>query len=203
MRRIKIGIVDYGVGNHASVWYSLQKLGYRCSVSEETEVLRNTDLLILPGVGAFPTAMTALHDRGLVDFLQQQAREEQPILGICLGMQLLVEASYENHLTAGIGLIPGKVVPLGLSQWHIGWNTLELIQKDPIMALSNGKSFYFNHSYVYQGPSEYQICIARQKKMIPAVIRMGKVLGMQFHPEKSQEAGRQLLKNVIEGLCHA
>lgn len=206
MSRITVGIVDYGLGNHASVLNSLRSLGYRCFVSEDVEVLNQADMLLLPGVGAFPAAMTALHMRGLDVYLQGQARERRPIMGICLGMQLMAEASYEHSLTAGLGLIPGEVVSLssiGQLQWHIGWNTLELIKDDPLLALSDGQSFYFNHSYVYQGPPEYQVCVVRQSSAFPVVIRKGKVLGLQFHPEKSQGPGHQLLKNVIEGLCRA
>lgn len=203
MSRLTVGIVDYGVGNHASVWRSLHGLGYRCRVSKEAEALNRTDLLLLPGVGAFSAAMAALQRHGLVEFLQQMAHEQRPILGICLGMQLLAEASHEHCLTAGLGLIPGEVVALGESQWHIGWNTLELIQDDPLLRLSDGQSFYFNHSYTFQGAAEFQVCVARQEKAFPVVIRKGKILGLQFHPEKSQGPGRQLLKTVIEGLCRA
>lgn len=205
MSKLTVGIVDYGSGNHASILSSLRGLGYRCVVSDEIEVLNKSDLLLLPGVGAFPPAMDALNNKGLVEYLQRQAREQRPILGICLGMQLLAEASYEHCLTSGIGLIPGEIVALssiGPLQWHIGWNTVEVIQDDPLLRLSDGQAFYFNHSYVYQGPKEYQICVVRQKNIFPVVIRKENVVGIQFHPEKSQGAGRQLMGTVIEGLTN-
>jgi imidazole glycerol-phosphate synthase subunit HisH len=198
-----VGIVDYGMGNHASVMHSLRNLGLRVRVSAETEVLSNTNILILPGVGAFPSAMQALHQRGLVDYLQNYARQQRPIIGICLGMQLLASASHEYHYTVGLDLIPGEVVPLSQSKWHIGWNTMECLQTDPLLQASDGQAFYFNHSFTYQGPEEYQRCISRHSQPLVSVIRRGSVVGLQFHPEKSQAAGRELLKNLITGLVHA
>lgn len=203
MSRITIGIVDYGVGNHASVWRTLHTLGYRCRISDEVGVLDAANLLLLPGVGAFPPAMAALHARGLPTYLQEQAHRQRPILGICLGMQLLADASHENGLTTGLGLIPGEVVPLVEPRWHIGWNTIERVRPDPLLQASDGQSFYFNHSYTYSGPEEFQVCRSQLGRSFPVVIRRGKVIGLQFHPEKSQEAGRQLLRQVIEGLCDA
>lgn len=203
MSRTTIGIVDYGVGNHASVWRTLHTLGYRCRISDEPAVLDAANLLLLPGVGAFPPAMAALNARGLSAYLQEQARHKRPILGICLGMQLLAEASHENDFTAGLGLIPGEVVPLIEPRWHIGWNTIEQVRPDTLLETSIGQTFYFNHSYTYSGPEEFQVCRSRQGKYFPVVIRRGNVIGLQFHPEKSQSAGRQLLRQVIEGLCNA
>lgn len=201
MKRRTIGIVDYGVGNHASVWRALHSLGYRCRVSSEPEVLSQTDLLLLPGVGAFPTAMEALHRHDLVGYLQEQARADRPIVGICLGMQLMADASSELRPTAGLGLIPGQVVAFEQARWHIGWNSIEVVRDDPLLRPSDGQSVYFNHSYVFQAPAEYQVCVARLAETFPIGIRRGNLLGLQFHPEKSQSAGRQLLRNVIEGLC--
>lgn len=203
MSCITVGIVDYGMGNHASVIHSLRDLGFRVRVSAEPEVLDGTDVLVLPGVGAFPAAMQALHQRGLVSYLQQRAREQRPIVGICLGMQLLASASHEFEYTTGLGLIPGEVVPLTGAKWHIGWNTLECVDADTLLQASDGQAFYFNHSFCYQGPIEYQVGLTRHPGPFGSVIRRGNVVGIQFHPEKSQEAGRTLLKNVITGLTHA
>lgn len=203
MKRRTIGIVDYGVGNHTSVWRSLHELGYRCRISHDPEVLDGTRLLVLPGVGAFPSAMSALHARGLVPYLTERARSGHPIIGICLGMQLLCEASHENGLTAGIALIPGQIVPLAQPRWHIGWNTIDVTRPDPIFSRSDGQSFYFNHSYIYQGPPEYAVAVTRVGPSFPSIIRKANTVGIQFHPEKSQAAGRQLLHDVIEGLCNA
>jgi len=195
-----VGIVDYGMGNHASVTHSLRDLGYRVRISKDKAALDAVDVLILPGVGAFPSAMAALHQHGLVTYLQEQSRRQRPIIGICLGMQLLASASYEHEYTVGLDLVPGEVVPFPAKSWHIGWNTLECIQKDPLLQLSDGQAFYFNHSFKYEGPVEYQACVARHPDAFAAVIRRGSVIGLQFHPEKSQIAGKALLKNMIAGL---
>lgn len=198
-----IGIVDYGVGNHASVWRACQALGYRCRVSSDPAVLDATDALLLPGVGAFPAAMAALHAHDLVGYVQARARHGKPLVGICLGMQLLADASTEHGVTAGLGLIPGQVVPLDRARWHIGWNSIEVVNGDVLLAPSDGESVYFNHSYVFNAPPEYQACLARLDDRFVVGVRRGNMVGLQFHPEKSQAAGRALLRNVVEGLCRA
>ncbi len=197
MSYITVGIVDYGMGNHASVIHCLRNLGFRVRLSADPNVLNNTDVLIIPGVGAFPAAMQALHEKGLVDYLKQQAREQRPIIGICLGMQLLASASYEYEFTTGLDIIPGEVVAMDGAKWHIGWNTLECIDSETSLKLSHGEAFYFNHSFHYKGPLEYQEALTRLPNPFPSVIRRAMVVGIQFHPEKSQEAGSLLLKNLI------
>ncbi len=199
--RRTIGIVDYGVGNHNSVWQSLHGLGYRCRVSADPEVLSATDLLVLPGVGAFGAAMEALHRHDMADYLGEQSRAGKPIVGLCLGMQLLADASLEHGFTAGLGLIPGRVEPLDQARWHIGWNGIEVVGDDPLFRPSDGKSMYFNHSYVFRAPVEYQACLARLDAPFPVGVRRANMVGLQFHPEKSQGPGQELLRNVIEGLC--
>lgn len=201
-RRTTVGIVDYGVGNHASVWRGLQTLGFRCRVSHDPDILKATDVLLLPGVGAFPQAMSALHHRGLVDYIQDEARRGTPLIGICLGMQLLADCSHEFGVTAGLGLVPGQVLPLRSPQWHIGWNTIEVAPEMTFLQASDGHSFYFNHSYILDTPPEYRACIARLGAPITVGVRRGNVVGFQFHPEKSQQAGRMLLQQTIEALCH-
>ena len=201
MSRRTIGIVDYGMNNLASVWRALHGLGYRCRVSDDIEALSEADLLLLPGVGAFPAAMAALRERGLVDYLQTQGRLGRPLIGICLGMQLMADVSTEHKLTAGLGLIPGRVDAFDHGRWHIGWNSMEVVRDDELIKPSDGQSFYFNHSYVFHAPTEYQIGVARLDDTIATVVRRDNIVGLQFHPEKSQHAGRQLLRNVIEGLC--
>lgn len=204
MNRKTIGIVDYGVGNHTSVLRTFQILGQRCRVTNDLEILAAADILVLPGVGAFPSAMAALHQFGLVDFLCELARQGKPIIGLCLGMQLLVDESLEHGTTAGLGLIPGTVRHLSSMDWHIGWNSLEMVRPDPIMSPSDGEPFYFNHSYVLDVPDAYQAAVSRVKKScFTAAVRRGNVVGLQFHPEKSQTAGKELLARLVEGLGHA
>lgn len=197
---VTVGIVDYGMGNHASVSHSLRDLGYRVRISKDQTTLDSVDVLVLPGVGAFPSAMAALHQHGLVTYLQDQSRRQRPIVGICLGMQLLASASHEHEYTTGLDLIPGEVTPFPNKSWHIGWNTLECLHQDPLLQSSDGQAFYFNHSFKYEGPMEYQAGVARHPEAFAAVIRRGSVIGLQFHPEKSQTAGKALLKNIITAL---
>jgi glutamine amidotransferase len=201
--RRTIGIVDYGVGNHASVWRAFHALDYRCRVSKDRDVLSECDLLVLPGVGAFPVAMSALFECGLVEYLRNQARAGKPMVGLCLGMQLLADSSLEHGFTAGLGIVPGHVVPLSPERWHIGWNSIEVVNGDELLAPSDGQSVYFNHSYVFNAPTEYQACVSRLGRLFTVGVRRGNVIGLQFHPEKSQGVGRSMLKAIVEGLCRA
>lgn len=203
MKDTTIGIVDYGMGNHASVAHSLRSLGFRVRASKDVAELDAVDALVLPGVGAFPAAMRALHEHGLVTYLQAQARLQRPIIGICLGMQLLASASHEHQYTVGLDLIPGEIIAFTNHGWHIGWNTLECTKKELMLQPSDGQAFYFNHSFYYTGPTEYKVAITRNPSEFTAVIKRGSVVGLQFHPEKSQATGRTLLKNLISGLVDA
>lgn len=198
-----MAIADYGVGNHASVVQTLRSLGFRVRVSTKADVLEAADVLLLPGVGAFPSAMQSLHEDGLIGLIQARARENRPILGICLGMQLLLTASHEHQYTSGLNLIPGEAVTLPKPRWHIGWNTVELSRPDPLLQPMDGQAYYFNHSFYYDGPAEYAACVSRHIAPFTSVIRRGRVVGVQFHPEKSQAAGRLLLRNLISGLADA
>ena len=198
-----IGIVDYGVGNYTSIQQAFQSLGYRCHPSNNPELLCDSDIIVLPGVGAYSAAVTSLHNSDLFEFLRERAAKGHPILGLCLGMQLLGNESREHGNTEGLGLIPGQVVPLDSAQWHIGWNTLEVMNGDNLLLPSNGESVYFNHSFILNTPSEYRICVARMEQSFTVGVRKDNVVGLQFHPEKSQTAGRNLLKNLVEGLTSA
>jgi imidazole glycerol-phosphate synthase subunit HisH len=201
--KITVGIVDYGVGNHASVRHALNDLGWRCRTSDEPAVLDGCDLLLLPGVGAFRPAIDAIRARFLDRYLIEQAERNRPLLGICLGMQLLAQASHEDGFTHGLGLIPGEVAGLPPPHWHIGWNTIEQVHADPLFKASDGQVFYFNHSYAYRGPIEFQICRSVAGEEFASAIRRDRIVGVQFHPEKSQAAGRALLRQLIGGLCDA
>lgn len=203
MRNITIGIIDYGMGNHASVVHSLQEIGFRVRVSKEPTQLDVADVFVLPGVGAFPAAMDALHKSGFVKYLQEQVQARRPLIGICLGMQLLASTSSEHENTVGLDFIPGEIIPFSDNNVHIGWNTLECNDNDSLLGLSDGKSFYFNHSFYYRGSPEYEIAIARHPSEFTAAIQRDNVVGLQFHPEKSQFAGKEMLKNLIIGLVNA
>ncbi len=199
----QIAIIDYGVGNQASVSRAFKALGYRCRISSDPEVLAQSDVIILPGVGAFPTAMAALHARRLVEFLLESAGRGKAIIGLCLGMQLLADKSTEHGVTAGLGLIPGTVVSLAPANYHIGWNTIEVVNEDKLLQPSDGELVYFNHSYIFEAPREYHICVSKLESSFVVGVRWRNVVGLQFHPEKSQIAGRKMLQNLVEGLTCA
>lgn len=202
-QRRTVGVVDYGVGNHASVWRAMHALGYRCRVTHDPVVLDSADLILLPGVGAFPAAMEAIGRRGLGDYLRARARDGKPLLGICLGMQLMADESLEFSQTAGLGLIPGRVLPLQQAGWHIGWNTFECVGPNPLLRPIDGQSVYFNHSFVFDAPVEYTVGLARLAQPFVVAVRRDNVVGLQFHPEKSQFAGLEALRLAIDGLCDA
>lgn len=203
MIRVKVGIVDYGMGNHSSVFQCIKALGHKVRITDVPEELSTCDVLILPGVGAFPTAMHEMHNRGLIELLLHEAKLNKPIIGICLGMQLMTEGSDEFGYNSGLSLIPGQVVALNEPRWHIGWNTLQVTRDTMVnegwLQSSEGESFYFNHSFVYEGPSEYCLGKASPQNNISlnVIIRRGNSIGLQFHPEKSQMPGRRLLGNLF------
>lgn len=201
-----IAIVDYGVGNLFSLCSSLQKLGLAAEVTGETARLRAADRIILPGVGAFGDARRKLDATGLVPVLREQALEK-PLLGICLGMQLLFDRGFEYGEHLGLGLVPGEVVALRgaladqrLKVPHMGWNSLRFRRDDPIFAHSkDGEYVYYVHSfYAAQcGPSTLADSSYGNVE-VPGVVRRGNVYGMQFHPEKSGDAGLRLLQAFSE-----
>ena len=198
--RLTVGIVDYGVGNHTSVLRCVRELGFRVRISSQQDQLDQSDVLLLPGVGAFPTAMERLHAIGLVGYLQQAAKLGRPLIGICLGMQLLTESSSELGYTPGLGLIPGAVEAIGDPRWHIGWNSLEVSDSQPLLHVSDGDVMYFNHSYAFQGPEAFVAARSRVYEggePLVAAIQRGSVWGLQFHPEKSQAPGLELLERLI------
>jgi glutamine amidotransferase len=197
-------IVDYGVGNLRSVQKALQHVGAPATISAdpaslEAAILDRSSGIVLPGVGAFGDGMRELRQRGLVAPLLQLARTQTPILGICLGMQLLFEGSEELGQHRGLGLLPGQVVrfPKGpLKVPHVGWNQLRLRQHPLLDGIADGAYAYFVHSY-YVAPGEPDDILATTDYGLEfaAVVGQDRVWGAQFHPEKSQEVGLQLLAN--------
>lgn len=206
MRRRVVGILDYKVGNLSSVQHALHALGYRSRVGSRPNDLEEIDCLILPGVGSFPCAMHGLRAEGMDQLVVERARQGKPILGICLGMQLLADNSIEVTATRGLGLIPGEVVPLPEQRWHIGWNAVHRVGADALFEAAEGQTFYFNHSYVFDAPPQFRTAMAQldaASAPFPIAVRRDNVAGLQFHPEKSQAAGRRVLTDLIEGLCSA
>ena len=201
-----IAIVDYGVGNLFSLSSSLKTLGLETEITRDADKLRAADRIILPGVGAFGDAKAKLDDTGLVPVLLEEA-ERKPFLGICLGMQLLFEESLEFGRWEGLGLIPGKVVPMegvipaDYKIPHIGWNALHFPQKDrhPLLGtVQEGDCVYFVHSFYATDCDEAVIATAEYGAELTAAVARGTVMGCQFHPEKSGDVGLNILRTFCE-----
>lgn len=204
----KITIIDYGMGNLHSVCGALTHEGIAYEVTSELSTIQQAEALLLPGVGAFPDAMKMLNETGLSEVIRDKCARGTPLLGICLGMQLLADSSDEVTFTEGLGLIHGvcqRIVAPGLKIPHMGWNDLTFDQPDcPLLqGLASGTYMYFVHSYRFHPENATESLAAHTLygEAIPALITNGKnVFGAQFHPEKSQEAGLMLLKNYYQTL---
>ena len=200
-----IAIVDYGVGNLFSLNCSLAAIGAEVTVTSDPAVLRKADHILLPGVGAFADAAQKLRSNGLDQVLVQLASQGKPLLGICLGMQLLFEKSYEYGEHTGLGLIPGQVVPMAgkipaeLKIPHIGWNALHICKTHPLLKhIREGDCVYFVHSYYAANCDEAVIATAEYGKDLTAAVAYRNVYGCQFHPEKSGPVGLAILKAFLE-----
>jgi glutamine amidotransferase len=203
-----VAVVDYGMGNRRSVQKALEHVGARVQLTGEHERLRAADGLVLPGVGAFPEAMRRLHASGLGELLSERVGEGVPLLGICLGMQLLFERSEELEPTPGLGLIAGRVRRLrcgGLRIPHIGWNEVRFERPCALTeALPGpGRPFYHVHSYVAD-PADPRTCAGSTEygERFATIVASDNVLGVQFHPEKSSADGLRMLGSFV-ALCAA
>ena len=194
-----IGIIDYGMGNLKSVKNALDKLSIDCVITNDKEVIRSVDALILPGVGAFKEAMDNLIKYDLVDVIKEES-QRKPFLGICLGMQLLFEKGFEVEVTDGLGLLKGKVVLMedDVKIPHIGFNRLEINKEDNL--LNNNMFMYYVHSYFVQEYDDNNLISYSNygNLKIPGVMRVGNIIGCQFHPEKSGYDGLYLLEKFKE-----
>ena len=200
-----IRIIDYGVGNLFSLRSSLRAIGIDADYTGNPAEIRKADKLILPGVGAFRDAREALRSTGLDRVVQEEAGKGKPLMGICLGMQMLFDRSYEYGEYEGLGLIPGEIVPMegripkDLPIPHIGWNELMLKQPSPLMKnTANGDYVYFVHSYYAETPAEYVIATTDYGVEMTAAVQKDNVSGCQFHPEKSGSVGERILKNFLD-----
>ena len=200
-----IAIIDYGVGNLFSLASSLKSLGLETKVTRDAAAIRAADHIILPGVGAFADAMAKLEATGLVPVIKQEV-EHKPLLGICLGMQLLFEKSYEYGEHAGLGFIQGEVCPLepdltdkSLKVPQIGWNALHIVKDDPLFQyIREGEYVYYVHSYYGKNCTESTLATSEYSIPVTGAVRAGKVYGTQFHPEKSGDTGLRILKAFAE-----
>jgi glutamine amidotransferase len=198
---IVIGIVDYHLNNLRSVQKAFEKAGMQSFISDNVHELQKAEKLVLPGVGAFGQAMENIRKLGLEKFLKEHAQAGQPLLGICLGMQLLFTKSYELGENDGLGLVKGevKLFPATVKVPHMGWNQIEIVQQSPILKNVEEKSFvYFVHSYFVEPKENVTLTRTEYGFQFSSIIQQKNIYGIQFHPEKSQTTGLQLLKNFSE-----
>ncbi len=197
-------VIDYDAGNTANVLRALKKIGVQAELSSDPTKILAASGLVLPGVGAYPAAMAELTKRGLVPVIKEAVAKGTPLLGICLGMQVLTELGLEHQETKGLGFIPGvcreikatKNMPVP----HMGWNNLTVKHESPLTDGLEGQSVYFVHSYFTDVPKEYIDVTADYGIDVPAMIHKDNVYGAQFHPEKSGDVGLGILKKFI-ALC--
>ena len=200
-----IAIIDYGVGNLFSLRSSLAKIGADALVTADPQVIAQADKLILPGVGAFADAAQKLRDSGLDAVIKAEAAAGKPIMGICLGMQMLFEKSYEYGEHEGLGLLKGSVVPMEgaipdkLKIPHIGWNALHFQRDSKLFQyIRENDCVYFVHSFYASGCEDSLIATAEYGKELTAAVEKGNVMGCQFHPEKSGDVGLNILRAFCE-----
>jgi glutamine amidotransferase len=198
-----IAIIDYGVGNLHSVQKAIEYVGGNAVVADDAQKILSADKVILPGVGAFKDGMDGLKERDLISVINRFVASGKPFLGICLGMQLLFEYSEEMGLHQGLGLLPGNVFSFRgerLKVPQIGWNQLDVVGEPTLLAdIPNGAYAYFNHS-LYALPQRQEHILAKTTYEIDfaSVVGSDNIYGVQFHPEKSQKVGLQILKNFVE-----
>ena len=194
-------IVDYGLGNLGSVIRGFARVGIETKISRDLDEIKNADSLILPGVGAFRDAINSLTDLELVQPIKDFVKSGKHMIGICLGMQLLYEKSYEHGEYEGLGLIEGDInfLDVDLKVPHMGWNNLKFEKDDEILKYINEDSYvYFVHSYFANSSNKELIAFAEYEKKIPGIVRKDNIYGLQFHPEKSGEVGENILKAYKE-----
>ena len=197
-----IAIIDYGVGNLFSLKCSFKAIGEEAVVTNDVKIINNADKIILPGVGAFGDAAKKLEESGMAEVLLKECQKGKPVMGICLGMQLLFDESYEFGNHKGLGLISGKIVPFEgkidkeFRIPQIGWNSLELYNNSPIFSdLNNGDYVYFVHSYFAECEKKNVIATSDYGIEFTAAVQKDNVFGCQFHPEKSGDVGMKILKS--------
>lgn len=200
-----IAIIDYGVGNLFSLSSSFRAIGADAVVTDDVQTIKNADRLVLPGVGAFGDAAKKLREHGLDQLILEEAASGKPLLGICLGMQMLFEKSHEYGIHDGLGLIPGEVVPMqgalpaNYKIPHIGWNALEFTKDSPLFRhIKNGDCVYFVHSFYAENCGESLIATAEYGRHLTAAVQKDNIFGCQFHPEKSGRVGLNILRAFCE-----
>jgi imidazole glycerol-phosphate synthase subunit HisH len=194
-----VALVDYGMGNRRSVEKALEHVGADVRRTGDHDAIRGARAVVVPGVGAFPEARSRLRDAGLDTLIAERAETGTPVLGICLGMQLLFEHSAEHEGAAGLGLLPGEVTPLEAPKLpHIGWNEVTMRNGSSLTrGLGERAAFYHVHSFVCRAASEDVVGEGEYGERFASIVQRGNVAGVQFHPEKSSRDGLALLRNFL------
>lgn len=195
-----IAIADYGIGNLRSVQKAFNKLGYDAIITGDKAVIESASHVVLPGVGAFADAINLLRTSGLEKIIIAEAKKGKPILGICLGMQLLFESSSESGFHEGLGLIKGKITRfnIDLKVPQVGWNSVKVAKSSKILNNVDGEYFYFVHSFCAAEINEDTCGITDYSVEFSSAVEKNNIFGVQFHPEKSGESGLKILKNFAE-----
>ena len=206
MKKKVLGLIDGQSGNIGSIKKAIRDLikekPYQLKVIQGSFIPNNFDKIILPGQGAFATLVSNLKKLKIINPLRQYLESDRPYLGICVGMQILSDEGYEDQITKGLGIIPGKIKKFSNKKLiipHMGWNTVSINKKDTIIKNNlNKKDFYFVHSYIYENINKENILgLTTYGKKFPSIINKGNIYGVQFHPEKSHKNGLKLIKNFI------
>ncbi len=207
MNKQNIVIIDYGVGNTHSVSNAISYLGYKkLKISDSEEQIKKADALILPGVGAYEEAIKNLRVRNLEDLLNEEVLvKKKPILGICVGMQMLSEGSEENGWHKGLNWMKGKVKKLELPEKfaipHVGWNNISIGNKEPMFnRIENDSNFYFDHSYYFDCADDIMAAWCDYGKKVTAAVQKDNIFGVQFHPEKSQTNGLKFFRGFLNSI---
>jgi len=201
-----IGIVDYNMGNLRSVYNAFEKIGKKVDIVKDMDKLKSYDKIFLPGVGAFGDAMKSLKETGMAEAILSFARSGKPLLGVCLGMQLLFDKSYEFGETKGLGLIEGEIVEFDRSKFqtrlkvpHMGWNEVFIQKNSPLLkGIADETYLYFVHSFHATCADEFIVAKTTYGYDFPSVVQKDNIFGFQPHPEKSHENGLKILKNFIQ-----
>ena len=202
MPALRLAVLDYGAGNLRSVEKALQRAGAEAVVTDSGEAAADADALVVPGVGHFGQCVRQFRAAGFETLVSRWFAAERPLLGICVGMQILYATSEEDPSAEGLGILPGRVrrLPAEVTVPHMGWDTVVATRDDPVLAGLDGEQMYFANSY-YADPADdaHVVATCDYGPGFPCVVRTGSVVGTQFHPEKSAAAGARLLDNFIHG----
>ena len=196
---VHTAVLDYGAGNLRSAQRALARAGAAVTVTDDPRAAEDADIVVVPGVGRFAQCVRRFHVAGFAALVAGRVDAGRPVLGICVGLQILYEGSDEDPAVPGLGLLPGRVrrLPAGVRVPHMGWNTVRAVRPDPLLDGVDGRQAYFVHSYAADADGDHVVAVTDHGGDFAAVVRAGAVMGTQFHPEKSGDVGARLLDNLV------